>query len=94
MPTSQARFSLGQTVVTLGAIAALQAAGQDPGQLLERHQSGDWGEVPHEAATANEISVDQGYRIQSVYPLTTGVTVWIITEADRSATTILLPSDY
>ncbi len=94
MPTAQARFSLGQTVSTPGALAALEAAGQEPGQLLRRHQSGDWGDVPPEDAAENDLSVAQGFRVLSAYTLETQVKVWIITEADRSATTILLPSEY
>ena len=94
MPTSKARFRLGQTVATPGALAACEAAGQDPGQFFARHQSGDWGEVPPEDAEQNEFSVTHGLRLLSAYTLETGVKVWIITEADRSVTTLLLPSEY
>ena len=61
--------------------------------LLARHQSGDWGNVPAEDALSNQEAIERGYRIMSVYPLETGK-VWIITEADRSVTTVLLPEEY
>jgi hypothetical protein len=87
-------FSLGQVVATPGALAALDEAGQIGLQYLKRHQSGDWGEVGAEDEEENVFSLKHGYRLMSVYTLPTGVTIWIITEADRSATTILLPEDY
>ena len=61
--------------------------------LLARHQSGDWGNVPAEDALSNQEAIERGYRIMSVYPLETAK-VWIITEADRSVTTVLLPEEY
>ena len=90
----QPRFALGQVVATPGALAALQEARQSPLELLRRHQTGDWGNVPPEDAQENELSVEQGFRILSAYTLTTGVKIWLITEADRSASTFLLPSEY
>ena len=92
--TKTARFSLGQVVATPGALEALEEAAVVPAALLGRHLVGDWGEVPPEDAAENELSVKQGFRILSAYTLPTGVKVWIITEADRSATTLLLPSEY
>jgi hypothetical protein len=88
------RFPLGQMVATPGAIAAMEAAGQSPLELFQRHQSGDWGDVCKEDAEENELSVKEGFRIMSVYTLATKVKVWLITEADRSVTTILLPDEY
>lgn len=88
------RFSLGQMVATHGAVDALQEAGENPADYLSRHQLGDWGEVPPEDAKENEFSVENGYRILSAYTLSNGVKIWVITEADRSSTTILLPSEY
>ena len=88
------RFELGQTVATIGALDALAAAGTDGLALLGRHVAGDWGEVCAEDAAENELSVREGFRILSAYTLATGVKVWIITEADRSATTFLLPDEY
>lgn len=90
----KALFSLGQVVATPGALEALQDAGQEPAEFLRRHVTGDWGEVPPEDAQENELSVKQGFRILSAYTLNTSVKIWIITEADRSATTLLLPDEY
>jgi hypothetical protein len=61
--------------------------------LLERHRSGDWGEVPEEDARENEFAVRYGYRIVSSYRVA-GEKLWVITESDRSATTLSLPSEY
>jgi hypothetical protein len=88
------RFSLGQLVATPGALEALAAAGQDPMEFVQRHQSGDWGEISAEDARENEYSLQHGFRLLSAYTLRMGVRLWLITEADRSATTILLPSEY
>ncbi len=94
MNAQRPRFPLGQVVATPGALAALQAAGQLPFAFLRRHQSGDWGDIPEEDKVENELSVAQGFRILSAYILTTGVKIWLITEYDRSATTVLLPQEY
>jgi len=89
-----ALFPLGRVVSTPGAVAALAEAGAEPGYYLARHTCGDWGEVPPEDAEENELSVREGFRILSAYTLPSGVKIWIITEADRSATTLLLPEEY
>ena len=81
-------------VATPGALEALRQASQSAQDLLTRHASGDWGDVGAEDARENELSVRAGFRILSSYPIAAGVTVWIITEADRSATTLLLPREY
>lgn len=94
MPNNESRFALGQVVATVGALEALQCANQTPVEFLKRHQTGDWGEVPPEDKMENDFSVDQGFRLLSAYTLTTGVKLWLITEADRSYTTLLLPSEY
>ena len=94
MSDKKALFSLGQVVATPGALEALQAADQRPEEFLNRHVVGDWGEVPPEDAQENDLSVQQGYRILSAYRLNTQVKLWLITEADRSVTTFLLPSEY
>lgn len=88
------RFSLGRTVSTPGALNALEAAGQTPLEFLARHGAGDWGEVSREDAAENELSVSKGFRILSAYTLNNGDRIWIITEADRSSTCILLPKEY
>ena len=88
-----ALFPLGRTVATPGALNALVIAGQDPGELLDRHRAGDWGDVSPEDAKENDFSVEHGFRIISSYPIGGG-RVWIITEADRSSTCILLPEEY
>lgn len=89
------RFDLGQVVATPGALEALQAAGQDPLELLTRHVTGDWGTLDEEDKQENELSIEQRFRILSAYVLPeTGEKMWVITEADRSATTLLLPNEY
>lgn len=87
-------FNLGQVVATPGALEALQQAGDNAAQFLRRHVTGDWGQVSAEDAAENDFSVQNGYRILSVYRLSDGTKIWIITEADRSSTTILLPEEY
>jgi hypothetical protein len=93
-PHNPIRFPLGQTCGTPAALQALAEAGQAIDDLLRRHQAGDWGEVGAEDREQNEQAVDDEGRLMSVYTLGTGVTTWVITEADRSVTTVLLPDDY
>ncbi len=87
-------FSLGQVVATPGALEVLAEARQTPLEFLARHVTGDWGTLDEEDRRENDLSVEKGYRILSAYILSTGVKIWIITEADRSVTTFLLPSEY
>jgi hypothetical protein len=87
-------FPLGQTVMTPGAKEALEESNQMPIEFIKRHQSGDWGIVGKEDAQENELSVKEGFRILSAYKTNNDVKIWIITEADRSSTTLLLPSEY
>lgn len=90
----QPLFRIGQLYITPGAQAAYEEAQRSPADHLARHVTGDWGDVdPHDAAE-NARSVEAGYRILSAYPLTETTRVWVITEHDRSATTILLPDEY
>ena len=91
---SKAKFLLGQLVATPGALKALEEASQNPLEFLSRHQHGDWGELGDEDKKENDFSVLNNFRILSAYILTTRVKIWIITEADRSVTTILLPDEY
>lgn len=91
---SGTKFSLGRLVATPDAFAALHVAGWAPTYLLRRHVRGDWGEISEADRGANERALQEGARLLSVYTLPTAVKVWVITEADRSATTILLPHQY
>lgn len=92
MPT--AKFPLGQVVATPGALNALAEAGQTPLEFIARHAVGDWGELDAEDRAENERSLKDDCRLLSAYTLRDGTRLWIITEADRSATTILLPEEY
>lgn len=92
--SSIARFSPGQIVATPGALAALADAGQTPLEFLLRHIAGDWGEVCADDAEENELSLREGFRLLSAYRTSKDVTLWIITEDDRSVTTLLLPDEY
>ena len=89
-----AKFSLGQVVATPGALQALGVAGDTPQTFLARHVTGDWGDLDAEDRAENDLSAMQGFRILSAYHLSDGTKIWIITEADRSSTTILLPEEY
>ena len=89
-----ARFSLGHTYITPGAEEALMIAGQTGIEFLRRHVSGDFGELTHEDAEENELSLREGFRVLSAYRTAKGQKLWIITEADRSSTTILTPDEY
>jgi len=88
------KFPLGQVVSTPGALDALARAGQDAWEFLGRHITGDWGELDEHDRRENEFSLQKGFRILSAYRLSDDTKIWIITEADRSATTILLPEEY
>jgi len=88
------RFSMGTLVATPGALAAIREAGHSPADFLGRHAGGDWGEVDGHDRKQNEIALREGGRILSAYQTLKGESLWVITEADRSATTILLPGEY
>ena len=87
-------FPLGSLYATPGAIEALSEAGQEASEFLRRHQYGDWGDLSDDDKAENDFSVSRSLRIFSAYHTKEGVKLWVITEADRSATTVLLPSDY
>ena len=87
-------FALGQTLATPGALEELQKAGISGLELLARHMAGDWGDLCREDKQENELSLKEGFRLLSAYKLPTGEKLWVITEADRSATTILRPDEY
>jgi hypothetical protein len=88
------KFDLGQLVATPGALAAIEASGDSLVTYLSRHESGIWGDVDEHDRKENELSLEHGLRLMSVYSLSTGIKIWIITEADLSSTCILLPEEY
>lgn len=85
-------FRLGRVCATPGVIEEIPDI--DQMTALQRHARGDWGELDPEDWAENELSLKKGFRLFSVYHSTQDVKFWIITEADRSVTTILLPSEY
>jgi hypothetical protein len=86
-------FSLGQVVATPGAVAFLNSQAVDPAVLLARHQSGDCGDMAPDDVLANLSAVIGGGRVFSSYSIGPQK-VWVVTEANRSRTTILMPEDY
>jgi hypothetical protein len=94
-------FELGRVSATPTAMPPIEKLAVDSGfepaevilHMLHRHQTGDWGDVDRDDARANDLAVKNGERILSSYSAS-GVTIWVITEADRSHTTLLLPEDY
>lgn len=93
LQTPLPRFRLGQIVATRGVLKHLEHHGIRADPYLRRHVCGDWGNVPPDDALANERAVVHGARILSSYEVA-GERVWVITEADRSVTTLLFPSEY
>jgi hypothetical protein len=89
----RAPLSLGRVVATPGALKLLLEKGEHPFDYLARHATGDWGELCAFDRRQNDIALREGYRVLSSYETPAG-RVWIITEADRSITTILLPEEY
>ena len=87
-------FTLGQVVATPGALEAMDQYAINALDLIQRHQSGDWGNVPPCDAEENMRSIENGWRILSSYAINDDQNLWIITEADRSVTTLLLPEEY
>ena len=87
-------FPLGQVLITPPAEAILQEASRTFQEFLDRHASGDWGEIDVDDWNANEDALTSGARLMSVYTVTDKQKIWIITESDRSATTLILPDDY
>jgi hypothetical protein len=86
------KFLLGQVLITRNALQALPA--EEVRSALNRHAAGDWGELCEEDRQQNELALTEGYRLFSAYTAADGTRFWIVTEADGSATTILLPEDY
>ena len=89
------KFNPGKVVATPGALAALEASGDDLSTYVARHQSGDWGDIDADDWRENQLSLERGFRLMSGHTLSiTGVKIWVITEADRSSSCILLPEEY
>lgn len=86
------KFSFGRTVITRSAQDVLTE--DDVREALRRHAAGDWGELGHEDRQANELALKDGSRLFSRYRSTSGRLFYVVTESDRSATTVLLPEDY
>lgn len=90
--SNKAKFPMGQVVATRDALASLTPI--DILSALLRHQTGDWGDVDEHDRQQNEFALQNGLRLLSVYHSEKGVKFYIITEEDRSITTVLLPEDY
>lgn len=88
------KFALGQVVATPSALAVLTEAGQSPTEFVSRHVAGDWGDLCDEDRQANDDGLLHGERLLSVYTTAKGDKIWIVTESNRSVTTILLPDEY
>jgi len=88
------KFQLGTCVATPGALEALSETGEQAIPFLRRHARGDWGDLDADDKAENEYSLTHGLRLLSAYHLSDGTKIWVITEADRSATTMLLPEEY
>lgn len=88
------KFPLGQMVATPGAIDAMAASQHIAPEFLLRHKHGDWGKLGEEDKAENAFSLLHGLRVLSAYDTRLSERLWVITEADRSVTTILLPEDY
>jgi len=86
-------FELGQIVVTVGAVESLKIIERHAIQLIARHVEGEWGDLPPEDIQENQLSLEQGYRMFSAYNIE-DARFYVITEWDRSVTTVLLPEEY
>ena len=89
---NEMKFELGKVVATRGVLELISMP--EIAAAVMRHQSGDWGIVCAEDKALNEEALKEGYRLHSAYRSSEGIKFWIITEADRSATTVLLPEEY
>jgi hypothetical protein len=87
-------FPLGQIVATPGALEALSQSGESAMKFIKRHVCGDWGDVGLEDWQTNVWAVANEARLLSAYKTKFGVKLWVITEADRSSTCLLLPDEY
>jgi hypothetical protein len=87
-----AKFRIGLIVSTPNALSQLTP--EDLLRGIRRHQAGDWGDVDEHDWQENELSLKEGLRLLSVYHSARGLKFWVITEANRSVTTVLMPEDY
>ena len=87
-------FGLGQLLATPGALAVIEQAGQVPALFIDRHASGDWGEMCSDDWALNDEALESGGRLHSAYRTSLNIRIWVITESDLSATTLLLPDEY
>lgn len=94
LPRAPAMFDLGSVVATPGAVATLDRNETHAMELVTRHAQGFWGDLCPEDRLENERALEHGGRIFSAYTLPDEERVWVITEADRSVTTLLLPGEY
>lgn len=92
--TRKPLFALGQVVATPGALDAMTELYFSPLDLIHRHVTGDWGDLGAEDQQQNLLAIRSGLRIFSSYKLGASTKIWIITEANRSSTTLLLPDEY
>jgi hypothetical protein len=91
---STLQFQFGVITATPAALLALSVSGDEATVFIRRHLTGDWGDLDRHDKRLNEVALTNGGRLFSAYHLADGTKIYIITEADRSATTILLPEDY
>ena len=91
-PAAKPLFGLGQTVMTRAVAKSLNP--DDVNRALWRHHHGDWGELGEEDRSSNELALEHDLRLFSVYHDGAGTKFYVITEWDRSVTTVLLPEDY
>ncbi len=94
MTTTTTPLPLGRILATPGALKALREAGEHPLRYLRRHAHGEFGDLHPDDVHANYLAIRRGMRVLSAYVLSTEERIWIITEADRSATTLLTPEEY
>lgn len=87
-------FPLGQVGITEGAVEALERANISASSIVQRHVLGDWGDVTDQDKKSNDLALEMGGRILSAYHLPDRTEVWVTTEPDRNATTVLLPGEH
>jgi hypothetical protein len=93
-PPQEPMFALGQVVATPGALSAMTELGIAPLSLIHRHVRGDWRDLGANDQQQNWLAIRSGLRVFSSHKIGTSTKIWIITEADRTSTTLLLPEDY